>query len=464
MCHPAALSGLSGRLEWGVMTVGLFGRGKNDSSGPVCASCGRTLLAGERTQKVVDDGVEQLICSLCGREVAGEVSHAHVVTGAASASSSRTREARSESDAFWRALKEKDAEIERLEARLARVEAERQELAGQLALLRERAGTEPAHGAESDAAEADGWAASDEAPPAGGDFDAGQTGEPAAAAAASAEVEPSSETTAAAGLAAVEAGEDERPSEAREDEHLAAAHEADVSFPSTLGEETAPMPALDAEPGAEAVVAAATAASALNAEAPATPERMPGAGAATGDELGEGEAPATAAAEATVEADAASLTLLQRGVDLLNVSPVPRKVAETNADLGIPQVHAGFLGDVVAVTFLWPLGWYRFTVDLEGAGAVRLDERGYDDRPELQPNASVRADGTVQLAPAQLSKAARGQETQREGAPDEEAPATRTPREVAERPPEIVSQSLLGQRTDDEGASWEQTQARDFHW
>ena len=158
-----------------------------------------------------------------------------------------------------------------------------------------------------------------------------------------------------------------------------------------------------------------------------------------------------------------SLTLLQRGVDILNVSPVPRKVADTSADLGVPQVHVGFDGRSAAVTFLWSLGWYRFSVDIEGAGSVRLDERGYDDRPDLQPNASVRPDGTVQLAPAQLSRAAR----EREAAgpvEEEESAAPRTPRDAAERAPEIVSQALLGQRTDDEKPSWEQTQAREFNW
>jgi hypothetical protein len=39
-----------------------------------------------------------------------------------------------------------------------------------------------------------------------------------------------------------------------------------------------------------------------------------------------------------------------------------------------------------------------------------------------------------------------------------------TPREAAQKPPEFLSKSLLGQRSDDESASWEQTQARDFDW
>ena len=44
----------------------------------------------------------------------------------------------------------------------------------------------------------------------------------------------------------------------------------------------------------------------------------------------------------------------------------------------------------------------------------------------------------------------------REAAPDEPAPAVGGP--------EILSKSLLGQRTDDELQSWERTQARDFDW
>ena len=46
----------------------MFGRGKDEPDPAVCAECGRTLLAGEWTQKVVGaDGEELLICSLCGQ-------------------------------------------------------------------------------------------------------------------------------------------------------------------------------------------------------------------------------------------------------------------------------------------------------------------------------------------------------------------------------------------------------------
>ena len=44
----------------------IFGRGKDDPDQAVCAECGRTLLAGEWTQKIVDgNGEEKLMCSLC---------------------------------------------------------------------------------------------------------------------------------------------------------------------------------------------------------------------------------------------------------------------------------------------------------------------------------------------------------------------------------------------------------------
>ena len=125
----------------------MFGRGKDESDQAVCAECGRTLLAGEWTQKVVAaDGEELLICSLCGQTHA--LSGAEPVAASPTpANNGRVRESReearepqakardshTESHAFWKALKDKDVEIERLQAQLAHVEAEKQELAGQLA-------------------------------------------------------------------------------------------------------------------------------------------------------------------------------------------------------------------------------------------------------------------------------------------------------------------------------------------
>ncbi len=138
----------------------IFGRDKDDQDQAVCAQCGRTLLAGEWTQTIVDEhGDERLICSLCGQAYAG--GQEPVAAAPAPANNGRMRETRSEaryeerplpepgpatepeparsdhaeSDAFWHALKEKDSQIERLKAELARAEAERQELAGRFARL-----------------------------------------------------------------------------------------------------------------------------------------------------------------------------------------------------------------------------------------------------------------------------------------------------------------------------------------
>ena len=216
----------------------------------------------------------------------------------------------------------------------------------------------------------------------------------------------------------------------------------------------------DREDQSTGEIAAADAAAAVAAGGGALPGEPPA------------EEPAVPSA-ADAEAAAASLTLLQRGVDLLNVSRVPRKIAETNEELGLPHVHVGFDGGTVAATFMWTMGWYRFRVDID-SGDVGMDDRGYEELT-LQPNAGVRADGTVQLAPAQISRAAaqRAQAAPETAPPAAPTPAAapagpaaerETPREAAQKPPEFLSKSLLGQRSDDESASWEKTQARDFDW
>jgi len=131
----------------------------------------------------------------------------------------------------------------------------------------------------------------------------------------------------------------------------------------------------------------------------------------------------------------------------------------------LPQVHVGCEGQTVVVTFMWSMGWYRFNVGSEGED-VRLGDRGYEELSGLPPNAGVRADGTVQLASAPISRAA-AERSQPSAAPDSPAPepaAPESPRVAAQKPPEILSKSLLGQRSDDEAASWEGTQARDFEW
>ena len=112
----------------------LFGRTKDDRDDTVCSTCGRTLLAGEWTQRVVDnDGTERFICALCARAGASSGAPLEPVDDVATVSAGRVKPARADSDAFWRALKDKDTEIARLESLLARAEAENQELAAQLA-------------------------------------------------------------------------------------------------------------------------------------------------------------------------------------------------------------------------------------------------------------------------------------------------------------------------------------------
>ena len=90
-------------------------------------------------------------------------------------------------------------------------------------------------------------------------------------------------------------------------------------------------------------------------------------GALSGEPVPVAQAPAGPTA-AEAEAAAASLTLLQRGVDLLNVlvDRVPR-IAETNEQLGLPHVHCGFDGETVAVASCGrgAMGWYRFFVDID---------------------------------------------------------------------------------------------------
>ncbi|MGZ4199863.1 MAG: hypothetical protein ACXVP1_06715, partial [Thermoleophilia bacterium] len=151
----------------------LFGRTKDDHDDTVCSNCGRTLLAGEWTQRVVDnDGTERFICSLCARPdgaVDGPIEPAEeLATGAGG----RVKPTRADTDVFWRALKDKDAEIERLESLLARSEAEKQELAAQLAQARGESSLDrsPEIGADTAEmaapafeAEADEYAAADQA-------------------------------------------------------------------------------------------------------------------------------------------------------------------------------------------------------------------------------------------------------------------------------------------------------------
>lgn len=442
----------------------LFGRHKGQRDEAVCATCGRTLLAGEWTQKVADeDGVERLLCSLCAQTrpgVGGE--RLKVGNGAAAAvrrdagaaapgevlpaSDAASRSAgRSENDALWKAIKDRDAQIERLKEQLARSEAERQELLAQLAQARAtglaaaapEAAAGPSAPLATPARPVAGEAAGPTVAPAEADAVLDDTGKMPAAVG-------TGEVAAESALGGEPQAPEEAATEAREAGPVATPVEGtpatDVTGEARTGAET--------QAGAEAEVAGAAAPSEEDAAA----------------STAEIAAPAPDAERA-----AAALTVLQRGVDLLNVSPVPRKIAETNADLGIPAVHVGYEDDVVAITFMWTMGWYRFTVAVD-SGSVKLADRGYDERADLQPNASVRADGTVQLAAARLTAAAaQHQHTAPSATPPAAEPSAAerdggTAAAPAPGRPEILSKSLLGQRTDDEQQSWEKTRARDFEW
>jgi len=476
----------------------MFGRGKDEPDQAVCAECGRTLLAGEWTQTVVNaQGDELLICSLCGQT--------HALSGAepvaarpTPANNGRVRESReearepraetrnprTESDAFWKALKDKDAEIERLQARLASVEAEKQALAGRLAGA--QGAPLPAEPHIPSAAGPEIAAAAIASSPTGDSSEPGERtwGEtPAEFTAELAALHDEAATTAPATpppeISPVEpprpelpivvfedtqplpAITEEQPAEVATAQSAAADAEPAGDPETTLTPEPQPAPT-GATPAAAVVSSIAAETAALMAQAPAEPEVSVASASA---------AEPAAPTPADLEAEAASLTLAQRGVDLLNVSRVPHKIAETNEQLGLPSVHVGFDGHTTAVTFMWSMGWYRFHIDSESDG-VRMVDRGYDELTDLRPNAGVRADGTVQLAAAQISRAAaaRAQPEQQpapQSAAREVAPAPAEPEPpsvAAQKPPEILSKSLLGQRSDDEAASWEKTQSRDFDW
>jgi hypothetical protein len=451
----------------------IFGHGKDEPDQAVCAECGRTLLAGEWTQKVVGaDGEELLICSLCGQSHA--LSGADpVAAGPTPANNGRVRESRdearqpradardsrTESDAFWIALKEKDAEIERLQERLAQVEAEKSELAGRLARA-DRAPV-PAEPLIPSAASPEIAAAAVASLPTGDSSEPGERTWGETPAEFAAELAALNDKAAVAEPATPPA-------------HALTAEPAPPEVPAVVFEDTQPIAVItdeqSREPAAEQPPATEAAVSSIAAETAALlDEAEPEPETSLSPVPDEPAAPTPTAAD--LEAEAASLTLLQRGVDLLNVSRVPQKIAETNEQLGMPSVHVGFDDGTTVVTFMWSMGWYRFHVDAE-SGAVRMVDRGYDELTDLRPNAGVRADGTVQLAPAQISRAATARpQPETQSAPQSNAPqpapspATPEPPSVAaQKPPEILSKSMLGQRSDDEAASWEKTQSRDFDW
>jgi hypothetical protein len=125
----------------------IFGRGKDESEQAVCAKCGRTLLAGEWTRKVTGpDGEERLLCSLCGPDLPLDQDEPPESTWTP-ANNGRVRESRQEvaakpdGDEPAERVMDKDAVIGSLQERLARAEAQNQELRRELAEV--RAAVEP---------------------------------------------------------------------------------------------------------------------------------------------------------------------------------------------------------------------------------------------------------------------------------------------------------------------------------
>ncbi len=432
----------------------LFGRAKDNHDDTVCSSCGRTLLAGEWTQRIVeDDGSERFICSLCNPPEGSPGSPLEPVDEMAAVTPGRVKPVRADSDAFWRALKDKDAEIERLESRLARAEAEKQELAAQLARLRNA--YEPVTTPEAGAATAESAAGAATATGDGSDA-ALLRDDPTPSVADAAESDDAAATAAAAGPAGAIASATslEHTDPSLGEALRRAAHPAGDATEAFTATEVAALTATPGEPGEQSSAPAAFDGDpddTLIGEAPAA---LPGGGAeqsATAAEPPAGERPA--GTDEPDDDELIPLTILQRGVDLLNVSAVPKRIVETNENLGMPQVHVGSQGEsTLLVTFMWSMGWYQFRVELAEAGRISLADRGYEERVDLRPNASVRADGTVQLAPSRIKPP--------------------TPKDTSEGKPAgvtsgvIISKSMMGQRTDDENvpADWKSQRAPDFDW
>ena len=227
-----------------------FGRKREPADETRCASCGRTLLAGEWTQRMIaDDGSEVLLCSLCSQSRSSR--SAAVETAMADGdqpASTNGRETKRRSDAFWLALKEKDAEIEDLRARLAQTEAEKEELLAELAVLR------GASDAALEAAEPDGGGAALDSAPERDAAAPEAVSEPAAAAAPDAAPRTPAPDAAAAALEAVS-----EPDAAAAPDSEAAAAES-IAAPAqheTAEAESIAAPAQDEMTPAVADVAAA---------------------------------------------------------------------------------------------------------------------------------------------------------------------------------------------------------------
>ena len=442
----------------------IFGRGKDDPEQAVCAECGRTLLAGEWTRKVAGSGGEErLICSLCGpdhpldEDVLEDAAAARVDSGPVRETLEGSEEPQGEA-AMSGELDTRDADIAALRERLALAEAHNQELTREVARLR----TAASESASAETPQADAV----EESLADGEADVVSTEDAEGPTADSSEPGERTWGETPAEFAAeisTPAAEEESGEAAEEEPELAPSDTDDAPVPAPSFEDTQPLPA----------VAEADQESADELGDGSAPEAEIEIVAEVDDEAGDETLTATEAEPEPVlapgEAEVAALALLQRGVDLFNVSGVPRKIAETNEQLGVPAVHAAAEDEPnVAITFMWSMGWYRFHVDTV-SGDANMADRGYEEISDLPPNAGVRDDGTVHLAPAQIGRAAAQRVRQDEAAGP--APAagrplseSEPPSVVAQKPPEILSKSLLGQRSDDEPADWEKTEARDFDW
>lgn len=587
----------------------LFGRGKQDRPAePTCAACGRTLLPGEWAQTIVhDDGVEEIVCSLCAQAQSYQTDSSDPLTqaydqaaqtsewtapheapaqgydpapaapaqapsaydhgatfpeqtqptynqvatrpdydqaSAAPAHGLHGQDAssvgavvsngpaagmpaagepvadwpsrpsqRDESDAFWRALKDKDAEIARLQAEVMRLEAERQELGGQLAQIRQESVV--AAPAEQALPPASAWLPDDDlalATPVA-PVDARPAAETWATPAAPPMID--EWTTFSADATAELAPVDPAAVEPQEAEVPV---QADAAIPPLMvpvqTEETPPEPlehpavvAADGagempDPtGADAALPMAAAVLDMPTEpiAVVTPDQAAGeeewCPACDTAEIPDAAlaAPIAASEQGTIQmpvvegrsaaqivfetpSEPPDIVPLQRGVDLFNVSGMPKKIAETNELLGLPAIHLSAEGKVMTAVFMWSMAWYEYTVDLDG-GDVRLQDRGYDDRTELRPNGTVRSDGTVMLAPLPTRRpvvqSPAAPPPPPPGPPPGEKPDEPGPDPAEEqqgRPPvhggkgEFISKSLRGQRTDDEAVAWDEMAARDFDW
>ncbi len=545
----------------------LFGRGKQDQPAePTCAACGRTLLPGEWAQTFVrDDGVEEIVCSLCSQSQGyvteppapyeqagapaapdagpaaspepapdlydqsvtgvGSDAYAHAVApvvqshdaaqwavpeaGAATEPVAAVGEPepaaddRIESDTFWRALKDKDAEIARLQAEVMRLEAERRELGTQLEQARQVAAPvpatapygspmspEPVWPTEGDAPSSPQPATSQpvvEAGPAPGVL--GVADEWSTAVAPEVTLDPDLDAPPQPSLDTdipVDLSVPSAPPAPPSDQ---AAERSPIDTTTAPDTPDAPVTAFVDMPTEPIEVLAVQAQPAVPEEwcpvcdTAEIPEIQP-ATMAAGSEEGTVQMPIAPGRAAPIAGDQpASLVFepqpepidlvpLQRGADLFNVSDMPQKVAETNELLGLPRVNLTVEEKTMTAVFIWSMAWYEYTIDLDD-GDVRLKDRGYDDRTDLAANGTVRPDGTVQLIPlptrrpvVQMPPPAPAPDVPVEPAP---APPPATDEGGDRRPVdagkgEFISKSLRGQRTDDEAVAWDEMAARDFDW